>query len=120
MWIMVAVLYTSGAHNEEEFQANLDKLNACALLIFEKGQVPIIGVNLALPIINITGSDRFEEIVMPISLAIAQRCAAYIRVCGASVGADQEVENFISRGLPVYYDIHELPKTATNSEDDNG
>jgi len=109
MWIMIAGPYTSGAQNESERQANLDVMNASALKVFEKGHTPVIGVNLALPIIQVAGSHRFEELMMPISLAAAERCDACLRVGGPSVGADQEMEKFESRGLPVFHDIDDVP-----------
>lgn len=109
MWIMVAGPYTSGAQNEEERQANLDVMNASALCVFEKGHTPVIGVNLALPIIHVAGSHRFEELMMPISLAAAERCDACLRVGGPSVGADQEMAKFESRGLSVFYHVEDIP-----------
>jgi hypothetical protein len=106
---MVAGPYTSGARTEVERQANLDVMNESALQVFEKGHVPIIGVNLALPIIQIAGLERFEELMMPISLAAADRCDACLRVGGPSDGADREMKKFESRGLTVYRNIDEIP-----------
>ncbi len=108
MWIMIGGPYISGAHNELDRQRNLNVMNEAALVIFEKGHVPIIGVNLALPIIDVAGKNRFEEIMMPISLAAADRCDAFLRVGGPSVGADQERDTFIARGLPVFDSLDEI------------
>lgn len=110
MWIMVGGPYTSGARDENERQRNLDVMNRAALTIFGKGHVPIIGVNLALPIIEVAGHDRFDEIMMPISLAVANRCDAFFRVGGPSLGADQECDQFRARGLPVFYNLDDVPK----------
>ena len=107
---MIGGPYTSGACNELDRQNNLNVMNEAALVIFEKGHVPIIGVNLALPIIDVAGKNRFDEIMMPISLAAADRCDAFLRVGGPSVGADQEREKFIARGLPVFDSLDELPE----------
>ncbi|MFT4727092.1 MAG: hypothetical protein ACI9UN_001587 [Granulosicoccus sp.] len=85
---MIAGPYSTGAANSEERHQNHNALNEAALQIFEKGHIPIIGVNLALQIISIAGEDRFNQIMMPISLAIAERCEACLRVGGASAGAD--------------------------------
>ncbi len=109
MWIMVGGPYTSGARDAEERQRNLDVMNDAALAVFGKGHVPIIGVNLALPIINIAGHDHFDEIMMPISLAVAKRCDAFFRVGGPSLGADQECDQFLARGLPVFHSLDEVP-----------
>ena len=59
MWIMIGGPYTSGAHNEHDRQNNLNVMNEAALEVFEKGHVPIIGVNLALPIIAVAGQSRY-------------------------------------------------------------
>ena len=110
MWIMVGGPYTSGARSDEDRQYNLDVMNEAALAVFEKGHVPIIGVNVALPMINVAGQSRFDEIMMPVSLAVADRCDAFLRVGGQSAGADQERDKFIARGLPVFDSLDEVPK----------
>jgi molybdopterin biosynthesis enzyme len=48
--------------------------------------------------------------MMPISLAMAERCDAVLRIGGTSVGAEQEVEVFKRKGLPVYYGLDEIPQ----------
>ena len=35
---------------------------------------------------------------MPLSLALAERCDAFLRIGGASVGADQEMARFAAAG----------------------
>lgn len=110
MWIMLGGPYTSGAQNKAERQCNLDVLNAAALAVFAKGHLPIIGVNLALPIIDIAGPDHFDEIMMPLSLALAKRCDAFLRIGGPSLGADQERDHFSARGLPVFHSLDEVPE----------
>ncbi len=113
MWIMVGGPYTSGARDAAERQKNLDAMNGAAMAVFQKGHVPIIGVNLALPIIAVAGEDRFDEIMMPISLAAAERCDAFLRVGDPSVGADQERDSFIARSLPVFHDPGDIPDIST-------
>lgn len=109
MWIMIGGPYTSGAKNDIERQRNLDVMNSAALAVLEKGHLPIIGVNLALPIISVAGQDRFDEIMMPVSLAVADRCDAFLRVGGPSIGADQEMEKFAARGAPVFKSLDDIP-----------
>ncbi|MDG1212036.1 MAG: hypothetical protein P8Q48_14340 [Paracoccaceae bacterium] len=70
-WVMIAGPYSSGGANPAQRAANLTAMNAAALAVFEKVHTPVIGVNMALPIINLAGEDRFEEIMMPVSLALA-------------------------------------------------
>ena len=108
MWIMVAGPYRPVNASEEQLAQNLQALNEVALAVFEKGHVPIIGVNLALPMIAVAG-NRYEEIMMPLSLALADRCDACLRIGGVSRGADQEVERFRAAGKPVYLELDDLP-----------
>jgi hypothetical protein len=58
-------------------------------------ELPIIGVNLALPIIECAGPDSCKAIMMPLPLTVAERCDAVLRIGGASRGADEEVETFV-------------------------
>jgi len=89
---------------------NLDALNKVALAVFEKGFVPVIGVNGALPLIRLEGKeDSFDRIMMPLSLAMSERCDACLRVGGPSKGADQEVERFRAEGKPVFFSLEEIP-----------
>ena len=92
MWIMVAGPYRSGAVDEAARAANLRALNVVALAVLRRGHLPVIGVNLALPIIEAAGAENFDEIMMPLSLAAAERCDAVLRIGGPSDGADEEVE----------------------------
>lgn len=109
LWIMIAGPYTSGAATQEQRAENLKQLNEAAYEVFKKGHIPIIGVNLALPIIEATGPESYDEIMMPLSLATAKRCDGVLRVGGASAGADQEVELIRSRGGDVFHDISQVP-----------
>ncbi len=99
----------SGAALEEDRAKNLRALNTAAYEVFKKGHVPIIGVNLALPIIDVAGKERYDELMMPISLAAAERCDAVLRVGGQSAGADEEVELIRARGGYIYRSLDEIP-----------
>lgn len=109
MYIMIAGPYTSGSKDKNKWKQNHEKMNKFAYEVYLKGHIPVIGVNSALPIIETVGIDKFEELMMPISLAMAHRCDAVLRIGGFSKGADQEVEIFKKKGLPIYYDINEIP-----------
>jgi len=109
MWIMVSGPYTSGAADAATRAENLRVMNRAALAVLRRGHVPIIGVNLALPIIEVAGAAAFDEIMMPVSLAAAERCDACLRIGGPSVGADAEVARFVERGKPVYFEVTEVP-----------
>lgn len=105
---MIAGPYGSGAKTAEERAANLRAMNEAAYAIFKKGHIPVIGVNMALPVIDAAGEERYDEIMMPISLALAERCDAILRIGGASKGADEEVESFKKRGLQVFRSVEEV------------
>jgi hypothetical protein len=106
---MVAGPYSSGAADAAARAANLRALNEAALAVFRRGHLPVIGVNLALPMIEAAGPESFDEIMMPVSLAAAERCDAVLRIGGKSGGADQEVARFRERGLPVFHAPGEIP-----------
>ena len=114
MWIMVGGPYGTGAMSAAERAANLARMNEAALAVWLKGHVPIIGVNLALPIVAAAVGDAAgeAEIMMPLSLALAERCDAFLRIGGASVGADQEMARFVAAGKTVFRSIEEIAAIA--------
>lgn len=109
MWIMVAGPYTSGAKGEDGLAENLAAMNRAAHAVWQLGHVPVIGVNMALPVIGVAGDDQFDAIMMPLSLALAERCDAVLRVGGPSKGADREVELIRKKGGRVFRDLSEIP-----------
>lgn len=109
LWIMVAGPYTSGTGDPQVRAANLRAMNRAALEVWKRGHVPVIGVNMALPMIEAAGQDRFDAIMMPLSLALAERCDAVLRIGGASQGADREVELVRAKGGPVFTQVDEIP-----------
>lgn len=109
-WIMVAGPYTSGAGSAMARARNLTAMNTVALSLFRRGYLPVIGVNMALPMINSAGDAAFDEIMMPVSLELSERCDAILRIEGNSKGADAEVERFAARGCPIYHDLSDVPE----------
>ena len=111
MWIMIAGPYRSGSTDPAVWAANLDSLNQAAIALFRAGHVPIIGVNMALPMISAAGggTDLYDEIMTPVSLALVERCDACLRIGGPSKGADEEVERFQAAGRPVYRALEDVP-----------
>jgi hypothetical protein len=109
MWIMVAGPYRSNSSDRAVWARNLADLNRAAHAIFIKGHVPIVGVNLALPIIESAGEKSYDAIMMPLSLRLAERCDAVLRIGDVSRGADQEVATFSARGLTVFRSVDEIP-----------
>lgn len=110
MWILIAGPYRSGARSDGERARNLLALNRAAYAVFQKGHVPIVGVDLALPVIEAAGGDVYDAVMMPLSLALAERCDGVLRIGGPSSGADQEVERVHQRGGAVYHDLDEIPE----------
>lgn len=108
MWIMVAAPYASGGADAALRAARLAAMNRAALALFRLGHVPLIGVNMALPIIAAAGGDAYDEVMLPISLALAERCDAVLRLPGDSAGADAEVARFAAAGKPVFRSIAEI------------
>lgn len=111
MWIMIGGPYSTGAQSAADRAANLRRLNEAAVAVLRKGHVPVIGVNLALPIIEAAGGDAAAEaeVMMPLSLALAARCDAFLRIGGRSAGADQEMARFVAAGKAVFRSLDELP-----------
>jgi hypothetical protein len=112
MWIMVSGPYTAGGADDAQRQANLDAMNRAALALLRAGHVPIIAVNAALPIIRVAGDGGFDEIMMPLAMALIERCDACLRIPGASRGADQEEAAFRAAGKPVYDALADIPDAA--------
>ena len=69
MWIMVGGPYGTGSKSAAERAANLARMNEAALAVWRKGHVPIIGVNLALPIVE---AMRFCASAAPRSVRIGK------------------------------------------------
>jgi hypothetical protein len=115
MWIMVAGPYRSGSSDPAVWAQNLRTLNRSAYAILQKGHVPIIGVNLALPVIESAGQESYGQIMSALSMSLTERCDAVLRIEGVSQGADDEVETFLARRLSVFRSIEEIPNAHSNT-----
>lgn len=80
--------------------------------VFKRGHIPVIGVNAALAIIEVAGAEHFDEIMMPVPRALAERCDAVLRIGGRSEGADEEVDIFKMKGLTVFNSLEEIPESG--------
>ncbi len=116
MWVMISGPYRHGARTDEDRRANLRRMNEAAVEILRKGHTPVIGVNMALPMIESAGAEAYDEIMMPVSLALAERCDAVLRMGGASTGADQEAQRFVDAGKPVYRSVDEIPAASVSQD----
>ena len=61
----------------------------------------MIGINLALPLLDAAAGDSALDLLTAVSVALVERCDACLRLPGASVGADLEVAAFGVAGKPV-------------------
>ena len=109
---MIAGPYKSSAPTAEAQAINLRTLNEAAVALHRAGHVPVIGVNMALPMVEAAGGTTaaYEELMAPVSLALAERCDACLRIGGPSQGADDEVRRFEAAGKAVYRALADVPK----------
>lgn len=115
MLILIAGPYRSGTGDDpERMAANLRRLEAAAWPIFRAGHVPMIGEWVALPVLRSAGEPSplapfAEQVMYPTAERLLRHCDAVLRLPGASTGADQDVAIARERGLPVYFDVSQVP-----------
>ena len=118
MMILIAGPYRSGTGDDPALMAaNLTRLEAAALPLFEKGHVPMIGEWVALPIWRVAGGESvgdalYDKILHPAAGRLLQHCDAVLRLAGASKGADNDVAIARARAIPVYFSLDEIPAAA--------
>lgn len=113
--ILIAGPWRSGTEGKQELMdANLRRLEAAALAVYQRGHVPVIGEWLALPLAKAAGStalddDISESMIYPVAHRIITRCDAVYRIAGASRGADQDIEVAREHGLSIYTSLEDIP-----------
>jgi hypothetical protein len=113
--ILIAGPYRSGTNDDPaRMRANLRTLEQVALPLYRAGHIPLIGEWIALPLLEVAGSQRigdelWKEIVYPVAHRLLARCDAVLRLPGESSGADNDVRIARERGLPVYHRLEEVP-----------
>ncbi|GAB3086500.1 DUF4406 domain-containing protein [Isoptericola nanjingensis] len=115
--ILVAGPYRSGTDGDPAaMEANLRRLEEAAWPVFAAGHVPVVGEWVALPVLRSAGAtlddDLADDVLYPTAQRLLQHCDAVLRLPGESTGADQDVAIAESRGLPVYYDVADVPRLA--------
>jgi ADP-ribose pyrophosphatase len=119
MMILIAGPYRSGTGDDPaRLAANVAAMEACALPLYERGHVPVLGERLALPIVHAVGSQAIGDSVYDaIFHAHCERllahCDAVLRIGGPSAGADRMVAAAERRRLLVYRDLTEVPCVAS-------
>ncbi|MFE5336501.1 DUF4406 domain-containing protein [Isoptericola sp. NPDC056573] len=115
--ILIAGPYRSGTDGDPAaMEANLRRLEEAAWPVFAAGHVPMIGEWVALPVLRSAGAtlddELADDVLYPTAQRLLQHCDAVLRLPGESTGADQDVVIAESRGLPVYYDVADVPRLA--------
>lgn len=115
MLILIAGPYRSGTGDDpQKMAANIHAMEACALPIFRKGHIPVLGEWFALPLVHLAdskqvGDEAFNEIFHPIAERLLEKCDAILRIGGASQGADLMVQVGRGRGLQIFRHLDEIP-----------
>jgi len=106
--MIIGVAGPYSAPTAEQRQKNLDAMNEAAARLLEMGHVPVIGMNAALPVLEQANVEDRYKAVMDISLAVIDACDALL-LLAESPGANKERDLVLSKGLPVYYSLDEIP-----------
>ena len=116
MLILVAGPYRSGTGDDPDLMArNLGRLEEAAWPIFERGHVPMIGEWVALPVLRGAegagdgSGDGNPDVMYETAARLLEHCDAVLRLPGESSGADTDVAIARRRGIPVYFDLEEIP-----------
>lgn len=107
--MIIGVAGPYSADTAEKRKSNLDAMNNAAARLLESGHIPIIGMNAALPVIERANLKDKYKATMEISLAVIDRCEGILMI-GESPGANKERDLILSKNLPVYYKIEDVPK----------
>lgn len=107
--MIIGVAGPYSAQSAEQRKQNLDRLNETAAALLEMGHIPLIGINAALPVVKKTRLNDPYKGIMDISLAVIGACEALL-LLSESPGANKERDLILSKGLPVYHSLEEVPK----------
>jgi hypothetical protein len=117
--ILIAGPYRSGTNGDPVLiKRNLERLEAAALAVYQRGHMPMIGEWAALPLASQAGSTEVgdavsEQFLYPVAARMLSHCDGVLRIAGASNGADGDVRIAGELGLAVYYDLTEIPSLTT-------
>ena len=107
--MIIGVAGPYSADTAEKRKSNLDAMNNAAARLLELGHIPIIGMNAALPVIERANLKDKYKATMEISLAVIDKCEGILLI-GESPGANKERDLILSKNLPVYYKLEEVPE----------
>jgi len=115
MMILIAGPYRSGTGDDPaKIHANVKAMEAYALPLLRAGHLPMLGEWIALPLLELAGSQQigdavFDEIFHPIAERLVARCDAVLRVGGESAGADLMVRTAEAHGRKVFRRLEDVP-----------
>ncbi len=113
--ILIAGPYRSGTNDDPaKMASNLQRLESVSWSLFQAGYIPMIGEWVALPIWQVAGGKTvgdalYEQILHPTAGRLLQLCDAVLRLEGESKGADNDVRLAQERGIPVYFNLNDVP-----------
>jgi hypothetical protein len=108
----------SGTNGDEAAIAkNLKAMEDCALQIFEKGHIAVVGEWLAWPVIRQAGGDshaseQFTKYQYPVAHRLLEKCDAVLRIPGESRGADLEMAKAKEMGKIIFTSIDDIPEVT--------
>ena len=114
--ILIAGPYRSGTDGKQALlDANLQRLEAAALAVYQRGHIPLIGEWLALPLAKAAGSTSLDDeiseaMLYPVAHRLITRCDAIYRIAGTSKGADMDSEVARQYGLTIYTSVDDIPQ----------
>jgi hypothetical protein len=123
MLILIAGPYRSGTNDDpEKMAANLRALEAPSHDLFKAGHVPMIGEWVAIPVWKAAGGDHvgdalYDQIFHPTAARLLALCDGVLRLPGESKGADNDVRLAKQRGIPVWYNLTEVPGVSVRIDD---
>ena len=115
MLILISGPYLTGTDGDEDkIRANLARMEAMALPLYERGHLAVVAEWLSWPVIQQAGgldhaSPEFTEYQYPAAHRLLAKCDAVFRIPGESRGADLECDLARTLGMTVYDDIDQVP-----------
>ncbi len=106
--MIIGVAGPYSADTAEQRQKNLDVMNFVAAKVLEKGHIPIIGVNAALPIVEKATIENSYKAIMDISLTVISTCDALLLIA-ESPGANRERDLIKEKGGKIFTSLDEIP-----------
>ena len=114
--VLISGPYMTGTDGDEaKIAANLARMAAMALPVYERGHLAVVAEWLSWPIIKQAGgtdhaSAQFAEYQYPAAHRLLTLCDAVLRIPGESRGADIECDLAREWGKPVYASVDDLPQ----------